>query len=116
MDTRKFMLQKGNLKELPFQNLLNQRVKAKYCKNGHSPKIKNGFEKAFCQNLKKKNLLTLNCLSVGLLFLLANKGKNLWIKSLILRYSEFQIQKAHRFLHSLGNLNKINDGKRISHI
>ena len=75
IDLGKFMLHERNLTGLPLQSWLNQRVKAKYCKNCHVPKIKNGFRAIFCKKLKKKNVLTINCLFAGLLFLLANKGK-----------------------------------------
>ena len=70
-----FMLHERNLKEITCPKLLNQRVKGKYCKICHDPKMKNGLAEALRQKLKKKNLLIINCLSAGLLFLLANKGK-----------------------------------------
>ena len=36
------------------------------------------FKEHFVKNSRKKNLLIINCLSAGLLFLLANEEKNFW--------------------------------------
>ena len=44
-----------------------------------APKERMAFKRHFVKNSRKKNLLIINCLSAGLLFLLANKGKkNFW--------------------------------------